>query len=282
MSRASVSPSRKSSASACVSPIAKHGRNGRTSTSSAAATISPPRRATHQRDWSTFSGSRSARAYAARSRSRSKKARTSAAVACWSISISGMSGAAVMGASSIEGYDLAGLRRLWSVQSIAATRPALPNCHPSVTGSHSGGPNAGSHCAARAHGVGGLPGQWGLARVRGGVALDAGEHPLANRSSFVPVFAILLAAVGLALSSPSAIAAAPPGTYFQGFERDTSGWFPGGDRGIARKPSGYVNGGYASGAPSASGQRHPPPPETPPPHPIRPSSDGPVPAWGCY
>jgi hypothetical protein len=121
-----------------------------------------------------------------------------------------------------------------------------------------------------------------LARVRGGVALDAGEHPLANRFSVVPVFAILLAAIGIALSSPPALAAAPPGTYFQGFERDTSGWFPGGDRGIVRKPSGYVNGGYASGVPSASGRWHARLPET---HPLTPcvrSCDGPFTRWGGY
>ncbi len=55
----------------------------------------------------------------------------------------------------------------------------------------------------------------------------------------------------------AANAAAPPGPYFNGFERDTAGWFDGADRAIIRQHSGYMNGGnYASGIPSADGQWH--------------------------
>src|SRR6266508_1517011 len=109
MRRGSRSP-RKISASASTSPMAKHGRNGRTSTSSAAAATSRPRRAIHHLAVSTLSGSRSARAYADSRRSRSKKARTSAAGARSSMRISGTSGAAVIHPPPADG-DTAGLRR---------------------------------------------------------------------------------------------------------------------------------------------------------------------------
>ena|SRR5438477_2662417 len=58
-------------------------------------------------------------------------------------------------------------------------------------------------------------------------------------------------------SAPASVAASPPGTWFQGFEKNTNGWFPGSDRNIVRVPSGYVSGtGYASGIPSAAGHYH--------------------------
>ena len=68
--------------------------------------------------------------------------------------------------------------------------------------------------------------------------------------SGLPTLALL---VGLTLGLR---AAAPPAPYFNGFEKNTNGWFPGDDRGIVRKPSGYTNGAYASGIPSAAGNWH--------------------------
>ena len=37
-------------------------------------------------------------------------------------------------------------------------------------------------------------------------------------------------------SAPASVAASPPGTWFQGFEKNTNGWFPGSDRNIVRVP----------------------------------------------
>lgn len=55
-------------------------------------------------------------------------------------------------------------------------------------------------------------------------------------------------------------AGAPPGPYFNGFEKNTNGWFDstnGGNGTITRRPSGYSNGGgYADGIPSAAGNWH--------------------------
>src|ERR1700736_569652 len=55
-------------------------------------------------------------------------------------------------------------------------------------------------------------------------------------------------------------AAAPPAPYFNGFEKNTAGWFDitnGGDGTITRRPSGYSNGGgYANGIASATGGWH--------------------------
>ena len=73
----------------------------------------------------------------------------------------------------------------------------------------------------------------------------------------------ILPAIGLlmALAAAPAQAAAPPGPYFNGFEKNTNGWFDGtttGDGTITREPSGYTNGvgGYANGIASASGRYH--------------------------
>ncbi|MGH3130422.1 MAG: post-COAP-1 domain-containing protein [Gaiellaceae bacterium] len=53
-----------------------------------------------------------------------------------------------------------------------------------------------------------------------------------------------------------ASAAAPPGTYFNGFETNTAGWFNLSGATITRVPSGYAGSGYASGISSASGSYH--------------------------
>src|SRR5438477_7401412 len=59
------------------------------------------------------------------------------------------------------------------------------------------------------------------------------------------------------VAAPASVAASPPGTWFQGFEKNTNGWYPGSDRNIVRVPSGYVSStGYASGIPSAAGNYH--------------------------
>src|ERR1700730_2064942 len=53
---------------------------------------------------------------------------------------------------------------------------------------------------------------------------------------------------------------APPGPFFNGFEKNTAGWFDrsnGGDGTITRRPSGYSNGGGdADGIASATGNWH--------------------------
>src|SRR2546423_10084662 len=62
----------------------------------------------------------------------------------------------------------------------------------------------------------------------------------------------------VALRSP-VLAAAPPAPYFNGFEKNTDGWFDstnGGFGTITRRPSSYSNGGYASGIASAAGKWH--------------------------
>jgi hypothetical protein len=60
----------------------------------------------------------------------------------------------------------------------------------------------------------------------------------------------------LALIAPPAQAGAPPAPFFNGFEKNTAGWFS--PRGtITRQPSAYSNGGgYADGIPSAAGNWH--------------------------
>jgi hypothetical protein len=72
---------------------------------------------------------------------------------------------------------------------------------------------------------------------------------------FLPVIALFLVQLG-----SSARADAPPGPFFNGFERNTNGWFDstnGGDGTITRRPSGYSNGGgYADGIASAAGGWH--------------------------
>ena len=66
------------------------------------------------------------------------------------------------------------------------------------------------------------------------------------------------AALGSALVVASlALADAPPGPYFNGFEQNTSGWFNFQGGTITRRPSGYTNGGdYADGIASADGSYH--------------------------
>lgn len=77
----------------------------------------------------------------------------------------------------------------------------------------------------------------------------------------------------------TAVAAPPPGTFFQGFEQNTNGWTPGADRNIVRVPSGYVSGtGYASGIPSAAGRYHA---RLDTPGCVT-SCDGPFTRWGGY
>jgi hypothetical protein len=64
----------------------------------------------------------------------------------------------------------------------------------------------------------------------------------------------------VALMTLAAQAAAPPGPYFNGFEKNTDGWFDstsGHYGNLTRQPSGYSNGGgYADGISSAAGQWH--------------------------
>jgi hypothetical protein len=66
------------------------------------------------------------------------------------------------------------------------------------------------------------------------------------------------AALAAALTVASlAVADAPPGPYFNGFEQNTSGWFNYSGATISREQSGYTNsGGYADGIPSADGNYH--------------------------
>jgi hypothetical protein len=71
---------------------------------------------------------------------------------------------------------------------------------------------------------------------------------------FLPLMALFVAQMG----SP-ARADAPPGPYFNGFEKNTAGWFDtsnGGNGTITRRLSGYSNGGYADGIASAAGNWH--------------------------
>jgi hypothetical protein len=60
-----------------------------------------------------------------------------------------------------------------------------------------------------------------------------------------------------AIGGGQALADAPPGPYFNGFETNTDGWFNFSGATITRRPSGYTNsGGYADGIPSAMGSYH--------------------------
>jgi len=66
--------------------------------------------------------------------------------------------------------------------------------------------------------------------------------------------ATLLVALGAATW---AVAAAPPGSYFNGFEQNTAGWFNFSGATITRVASFYTNGfGYADGIASATGNYH--------------------------
>jgi hypothetical protein len=70
----------------------------------------------------------------------------------------------------------------------------------------------------------------------------------------------VVAALVLAFVPSLVEAAAPPGPFFQGFEKNTNGWIdsstPGYDGTITRVPSGYPDSGYAVGVPSAAGKSH--------------------------
>jgi hypothetical protein len=69
----------------------------------------------------------------------------------------------------------------------------------------------------------------------------------------------VVAALVLAFVPSLAEAAAPPGPFFQGFEKNTAGWFDlssGGDGTITRVPSAYADSGYAVNVPSAAGKWH--------------------------
>jgi hypothetical protein len=69
--------------------------------------------------------------------------------------------------------------------------------------------------------------------------------------------AVIAVAALLVLVVPSAaVADAPPGPYFNGFETNTAGWFSFSGATITRVPSGYVSSGYASGISSADGGYH--------------------------
>lgn len=66
-------------------------------------------------------------------------------------------------------------------------------------------------------------------------------------------------AVAIGVTMAPATAAPPPGPFFQGFEKNTSGWFAtsdGFDGTITRVPSGYPDSGYAVGVASAGGKYH--------------------------
>ena len=72
------------------------------------------------------------------------------------------------------------------------------------------------------------------------------------------VVSAIAGAVLVALVVVGAGAATPVSVSFSnGFETDTSGWFSGGGNGtLTREPSGYVNGGYASGIASATASNY--------------------------
>jgi hypothetical protein len=61
----------------------------------------------------------------------------------------------------------------------------------------------------------------------------------------------IAAPLGVLTASSPALAAS---TWSQGFEQNTAGWYPSSQ--VVRVPSGYVNGGYASGIASSSGNYH--------------------------
>src|SRR5689334_15329652 len=85
-------------------------------------------------------------------------------------------------------------------------------------------------------------------------------------------------------------ASAPHGPYFNGFEKNTNGWFGINGSTITREPSGYTNGGgYADGIQSASGNFHARLGLTPTPGTCGPSGVGfqpvfwgPLTNWGGY
>src|SRR5438552_13537799 len=64
--------------------------------------------------------------------------------------------------------------------------------------------------------------------------------------------ALLVVAVFLVLPALVAVAAAPPGPYFNGFETNTAGWFNYSGATVNRVPSGSIA-TYANGAAAAEG-----------------------------
>ena len=75
------------------------------------------------------------------------------------------------------------------------------------------------------------------------------------RPAVLPLIAV--AALLVLLVPSSAVADAPPGPYFNGFETNTAGWFNNSGATVTRRPSGYTNaGGYADGISSAGGSYH--------------------------
>ncbi len=70
---------------------------------------------------------------------------------------------------------------------------------------------------------------------------------------------VLFAAILAVAPTTQALAAAPPGPFFQGFEKNTDGWFDASNMGdgiLTRQQNGYVSSGYASGIQSAAGRWH--------------------------
>jgi len=74
------------------------------------------------------------------------------------------------------------------------------------------------------------------------------------RPAVIPLIAV--AALLFVLVPGSAVAAAPPGPYFNGFETNTAGWFNNSGATVTRVPSLSASSGYANGVPSASGNYH--------------------------
>jgi hypothetical protein len=89
-----------------------------------------------------------------------------------------------------------------------------------------------------------------------------------------------------AFLTPHARAAAPPAPYFNGFEKNITGWFDttsGGNGTITRQPSGYSNGGgYADKIASASGNWHARLTGDPCDHTPATNCYGPFTRWGGY
>ena len=81
-----------------------------------------------------------------------------------------------------------------------------------------------------------------------------------TRSWSPTLVAVFVAALLLGLSASTALAAPPPGAFFQGFEKNRDGWFDSTNGGfglLVRQQSGYSNGGgYADGINSFAGRWH--------------------------
>jgi len=77
----------------------------------------------------------------------------------------------------------------------------------------------------------------------------------ARSRTLLPI-AVAIALIFTLASPQTALASSSSGSWFQGFERNTSGWFSVSGGTIYRVPSYYVSSGYASGIPSSSGRYH--------------------------